>query len=319
MNYFGNNFKISIYGASHDEKMGVIIQGVKPGVKLDLNLIKEDLNKRRPKGLGETSRIEEDLFEVVTPLNNGLTTGDKIEIVLYNKNIKKSDYDNFVDHPRPGHADYVSRVKYGTTFSGGGIFSGRLTSLLVIAGAIAKMVLPFEFSHQIKQIGQNTDFIQLDSYLEKIKDDNDSVGGIIEVTVQKMIPGLGDPFFNKLDARIAYLLFNIPAVKGVFFGEDVLVNGSEYNDLIINVQGQTKTNNAGGINGGISNGNDLKVSVFFRPPSSIGKTQNTFNFKSKTIEPLTIKGRHDATFIKRAGIILENAIAIVLADYYLSR
>ncbi|MFA5560351.1 MAG: chorismate synthase [Acholeplasmataceae bacterium] len=324
MNHFGNKFRISFYGLSHDEEMGLIIEGVPAGLKLDRMKIEQDLLQRRPDKTGETSRKEQDLFKITTGLYQGYATGQAIHIVLANKDIKSDDYVQFKNHPRPGHADYVANLKYKGFQDprGGGIFSGRITALLVIAGSIAKMLVPFSFEHEVKQIGTLTDLGRQEDYLEQVKSKKDSVGGMVKVRISKMIAGLGDPFFNKLDSKIAQMLFSIPAIKGVYFGEDlndVFKNGSEYNDLIVDESGKTKTNHAGGIQGGISNGNDVNIQVYFRPPSSIGIEQQTFDFGSKTIKPLRIAGRHDTTFINRVGIVLENAVAIVLADFYLNR
>ncbi|VEU80351.1 chorismate synthase [Haploplasma axanthum] len=318
---YGNKFKITIYGASHEETMGLIIDGLKAGITINSELINNDLKKRMPTSIGTTPRIEKDEFMITNGLFNGITTGGPLHIVVPNENIISKDYSNLYKHPRPGHADFVAYKKYNgyNDYRGGGFFSGRLTTLLVIAGAIAKQLLPFSFNSKLIQVGNLKEMDKLDKYLETIKQEGDSVGGIVELRVEKMIDGLGDPYFNKLDAEISKLIITIPGVRGILFGDnfDVTSLGSINNDLIIDGQGKTKTNHSGGINGGISNGNDLVFKVYVKPTSSIRIPQKTFNFETKKIENLEIKGRHDTAFVRRIPIVLENVTAIVLANFYL--
>ncbi len=226
---------------------------------------------------------------------------------------------DFKKHPRPGHADFVAKVKYQgfNDYRGAGMFSGRLTAPLVIAGSIAKMMLPYKFSHQFIRAGKLVNMEDLDAYLTEIAKKGDSVGGIMEIRVTKVPVGLGEPFFNKLDAEIAKMMFSVPGVKGVEIGAGLLgteMLGSEFNDCYIDAKGTTKTNNSGGISGGISNGNELIVRVFIKPTPSIKKSQKTFSLTTSKLKELAIKGRHDVCFVRRIGIVLENTLAIVLAD-----
>lgn len=322
MNSFGNKFKITVYGASHEDSMGVIIDGVVPGIKINYSMIDEDLSRRRPKDVGTTKRVEEDIYIVKNGVFNGFTTGAPINIEIPNTNTRTKDYSNIIDHPRPSHADFVANIKYNgfNDYRGGGIFSGRLTACIVVAGSIAKMITPYIYESKIIKLGSEDDAMQYDEYLDNVLIKGDSVGGEIKLTIKNVPVGLGDPLFNKLDARLSYMLMNIPGIKAVSFGSKIskLVYGSKYNDQIINEEGKTKTNHAGGIVGGISNGNDIVINVSIKPTSSIGISQDTFNFKSKELKELKIKGRHDVAFVRRMPVILENACAIVLADYYLS-
>lgn len=322
MNTYGTIFRVSIYGESHGPAIGVIIDGLKPGLKIDLEAIIDDLSKRRPGGVGTTPRIEKDEFTILSGYFNGYSTGMPLHVMIENKNVKSEDYDNLKKHPRPGHADFVQQVKYDgyQDHRGGGHFSGRLTAALVVAGSIAKQMIPFHISSQIIQLGNVVDPNQFDELIQQIQKEKDSIGGVIEITASEMIVGLGEPFFEKLDAEIAKIMFSIPAVKGVEIGDGfhgVHLKGSEFNDLLIDQKGKSETNHSGGISGGISNGNDLIVKVMMKPASSIGKPQETYHFDHHGISSLAIQGRHDSVIIKRAGIVLESALAIVLADFYL--
>jgi len=322
MNSYGSLFKVTLYGESHQPTIGVVLDGIPAGIQINLDQIKADLELRKPKAIGTTPRKEEDLFQITSGLFNGKTTGSPIHVMIENKNTKSKDYTHLKNHPRPGHADYVSEIKYHgyQDYRGGGRFSGRLTAALVVAGSIAKMAIPFKISHKLIQVGSLKDMNKLDDYLKEIIRKKDSVGGILQLKVSNMIVGLGEPFFNKLNAELAKLLFSIPAVKGVEFGlgfKGVETLGSQYNDVMINENGQTKTNHQGGIAGGISNGNDLEINVFVKPTSSIQKVQETYHLKNKKIEPLDISGRHDVAIVRRVGIVLESMLAIGLLDQYL--
>jgi chorismate synthase len=322
MNQFGNRFRITLYGESHQANIGVVIDGMPPGISIDEAIIKEDLQKRNPNLVGTTPRKEKDEFVITSGVFNGKSTGSPIHVTIPNKDVKSKDYSHIVNHPRPGHSDFVAHKKYFgfNDYRGGGRFSGRLTAPLVVAGSIAKMFLPFTFTNRFKQIGTLKDMSKLDEYLTDIQAEGDSVGGIIALDVRGIPVGLGEPMFDKLESKIRQMLISIPAVKGVQFGlgfDGVTVKGSEFNDIIDDANGHTKTNNAGGISGGISNGNPLHVSVFIKPTSSIQKTQKTYSFKSESVSDLTIEGRHDVAIVRRAPIVLENALAIVLADFYL--
>ena len=322
MNSYGTLFKVTLYGESHQAAIGVIVDGVKPGTMIDETKIAADMELRKPKAIGTTPRKEDDQVIITSGVFNGIATGSPIHLMIENKNIKSKDYENLKTQPRPGHADFVANIKYQgfQDFRGGGRFSGRLTAPLVAAGSIAKMMLPFDFSHELIQIGTLKDMNLIDEYVNTIIQEGESVGGIVQLKVKNVNVGLGEPFFEKLDAEIAKMMFSIPAVKGVEFGigfEGVTLKGSSFNDIIIDQDGHTKTNHSGGITGGISNGNDIEFKVFVKPTSSIQKSQNTFNFESKEITELKIGGRHDVAIVRRIGIVLENALAIVMADAYL--
>lgn len=320
---YGKEFRITIYGSSHDSTIGLIIDGLKPGMKIDVERIMNDLTLRRPSEIGTTKRVELDSLEIKNGLKNGKTTGASLHIEIENKSIIKSDYDNLINHPRPNHADFVANYKYhgNNDYSGGGFFSGRMTSLFVVAGSIAKMILPYTFESKITQIGELTDISMIDEYLNKIKDENDSVGGIVKIRIKNVDIGLGDPIFNKMDAMISHLILTVPGTRGIIFGDDFDVSkkGSENNDLIISRSGETLTNHSGGIVGGITNGNDIVFNVYVKPTSSISKPQNTFNFKTNEVSELKIIGRHDVAFVRRIPIVLESVAAIVLADFYMKK
>lgn len=322
MNTFGELFRITLYGESHQPAIGVLIDGVLPGLLIDETRIKDDLKRRNPDAIGTTPRKEPDRFEITSGHVNHITTGSPLHFMIRNENIQSKDYTHLKEHPRPGHADYVASVKYHNhhDFRGGGRFSGRLTAPIVMAGSIAKMMVPYTFNHALVQAGTLTDMSQLDDYLSKVKAEGDSVGGIIEVTVTGLPVGLGEPMFEKVESKIGALLFSIPAVKGVEFGtgfSGITLKGSDFNDPIIDEQGTTKSNHSGGISGGITNSNPLVVRVFIKPTSSIQKAQSSFEKTTGEVKPLTVGGRHDVCIARRAGIVIENAVAICLADLML--
>ncbi len=322
MNNYGTLFRITLYGESHQSAIGVIVDGMPAGIDIDMQMIENDMKKRQPGAIGTTPRKEEDVVNILSGVFNGKSTGSPIHLMIENTNIKSQDYEHLKTHPRPGHADFVASKKYKGfhDYRGGGRFSGRLTAAIVAAGAVAKMVIPYKLSHELIQLGTLKNMRQIDEYLLKIAEQKDSVGGIIEVKAQGLPVGLGEPFFQKLDAEIAKMMFSIPSVKGVEFGlgfRGIDAMGSETNDLIIDQEGRTKTNRSGGVTGGISNGNDLVFRVMIKPTSSIGKPQETYDFNEGKVSELIIGGRHDVAIARRAGIVLENALAIVLADLYL--
>lgn len=320
MNKIGRLFQVNIFGESHGASVGVLVDGVPSGIKLSTQDFLSDLARRKSGKIGTTPRIEKDEVKILSGVFNDYTTGSPILLMFENTNTKSKDYSNLITHPRPSHSDYVANVKYNgfNDYRGGGSFSGRLTLGIVSAGVIAKKILEnVEVTSRITNLKGSSDESQFDSIIEEAVERHDSVGGVITVTAKNVLVGLGEPYFDSLESTISHLLFSIGGVKGVEFGigfEGKSLYGSEFNDCIIDANGTTKTNNSGGINGGISNGNDIVVKVFVKPTSSIGVPQQTYNFKNQQVEELVIEGRHDAAIILRAGVVLEACVAIALAD-----
>ncbi len=320
MNSFGRIFRITLFGTSHGRGVGVVIDGVPPGINLSEKDFEKDLERRKPLQKGTTPRKEPDIPQILSGVFNGITTGAPITVFFENKNVKSADYENFVYHPRPGHADFTSKIKYQgfNDYRGGGMFSGRMTVALVAAGVIAKKIIaPAEVSAKILEIGGKKNYVK---YLEQVMKEGDSLGGIVECQIKNVPPGLGEPFFDSVESYISHLIFSIPGIKAIEFGAGFKVakmKGSEYNDLIINKKGKTKTNNSGGISGGITNGNPIVFRVAVKPVSSIKKPQETYNFKTGRVEPLKIKGRHDVSIALRLPVIVESVAAIALADLLL--
>ena len=319
-NSFGNRFKIEIYGGSHTESLGVVISGVPAGIALAEADFEADLNRRRSGAKGTTPRREGDVPHIISGVADGRTTGEKLEIVFYNENTRSGDYDRLRLHPRPSHADLTARHKYGEEFDlrGGGIFSGRMTLLLVAAGVVAKKVTAAaRYTSRIVELGGCCDSAEFDAVVAAAQRDGDSVGGVIECCIEGAGRDLGEPFFDSVESVAAHLLFSVPAVKGVEFGSGfagVRLRGSERNDRIIDSNGTTATNHEGGINGGITNGNPIVVRVAIKPTPSIARPQDTFNFATQSVEPLTIGGRHDACIVLRAAVVVEAVMAIALAE-----
>lgn len=323
MNSFGRNFRISIFGESHGEFIGITIDGARAGITLGRADFEHDLARRQSGTAGTTSRSESDLPHIISGLYNNRTTGAPLTILFENANIRSSDYASLVAHPRPSHADWVAMKKWSgyNDPRGGGHFSGRLTLPLTAAGVVAKKMLPAEVEINAKIIeigGKTTNFEQV---IVAAAAAGDSVGGVIECRVTGLSVGLGSPFFDSVESLISHLLFSIPAVRGVEFGAGfaaAAMHGSEHNDPIIDSEGHTSTNNAGGVVGGLTNGEQIVLRVAIKPTSSIANSQQTFNFASQNIESLTIGGRHDTCIALRAAVVVEAAVAIALADLHLS-
>ena len=319
-NSFGQILRISIFGASHAESVGVILEGVPQGITLTPDIFTKDMERRRPQLTGETSRLEEDIPTIEGLDDEHRTTGESIKITIANNNRRSKDYSHLKRHPRPSHADLVQMRKYGEEYdiAGGGIASGRMTAPLVAAGVVAKEILKqAHFATHIIAIGGCTDSNKFNDIIAKAAREGDSVGGIIECRVTGATPLLGEPFFDSAESVIAHLLFSIPGVKGVEFGDGfagTAKRGSERNDIIVDASGTTLSNNEGGINGGITNGNDIVVRVAIKPTPSITKQQQSYNFEEGAITPLTIGGRHDACIARRAAVVVEAMVAIALAD-----
>ena len=326
MNSFGSLFRVHIYGESHGPGIGVLVDGVPAGLELNIDDFTLDLSKRKSGKLGTTPRKEDDIPKIISGVFNNFTTGAPINIFFENKNTDSKVYSDFKSHPRPGHADFAATSKYSgfNDIRGGGHFSGRLTLALVAAGVIAKKILKnVTFLSEIETIGTlSKDFFHknLENYLSQIREEGDSLGGTISLSIKNVPIGLGEPFFNSTESIISSMVFSIPGVKGIEFGAGFKGSeflGSKFNDCFIDKNGKTASNNNGGINGGITNGNDIFLKVAIKPTSSIFKSQDTFNFKNGNICSLKINGRHDVAFILRVPIVLENAVAIALADLYL--
>lgn len=321
MNSWGDRFRLSIWGESHGQQVGVSIDGVPAGIALSEEDFTADLERRRAGAAGTTPRKESDTPHIVSGVYNGFTTGSPLTIEFLNENTRSGDYRNLTTHPRPSHADWVAQQKWGgyNDPRGGGHFSGRITLGMVAAGVVAKKILGEEvtFSTDIIEIGGSRDKEQWDAIISSAQQSQDSVGGVVECRAQGVKAGLGEPFFDSVESLAAHLLFSVPAVKGVEFGagfEAARMRGSEHNDPIISADGTTATNHAGGIVGGITNGNEIVARIAVKPTASIAQPQQTLNLESGKVEELVIKGRHDVCITLRAAVVAEAALAIALAD-----
>jgi len=301
--------------------VGITIDGCPAGLSLSAEDLLPDLERRKGgKQKGTTPRQEEDFPIFKSGIFNGKTTGFPITILFENKNTRSEDYNKQRSIPRPGHADWVAHQKFGGNedYRGGGHFSARLTAGVVAAGAIAKKLMADMSIHaEVIEIAGEKD---LEKGLQKGIDAKDSVGGIIECRAKGLPVGLGEPYFDSIESVLSHILFAIPAVKGVEFGAGFAAAkmfGSEHNDAIENMEGKTRTNHAGGIVGGISNGNELVFRLAVKPTSSTPKEQNSLNWDTGKTEDFSIKGRHDLCVALRAPVIVEAVTALVLADFML--
>lgn len=350
---WGKKIKYSIFGESHGKAIGITIDGLPAGIKLDLQYIQEELERRAP-GRNEfsTPRKEIDSFEILSGYFNEHTTGTSLCAVIWNSDKHSRDYDKLKDVMRPGHADYSGNIKYCgfNDYRGGGHFSGRLTAPLVFAGAVAKQLLKTKgilIGSHIYSISNiydtafnlsNVDAEQINSLLKMsfpvlddkkasrmkniiltAKEESDSVGGIVEGVILNLPPGIGSPFFDSLESTLAHLLFSIPAVKGVEFGAGFSISemkGSEANDelYIENDKVRTYTNNNGGILGGITNGMPVIFRTAFKPTSSIGKKQRTVDISKMENTELEVVGRHDPCIVQRAVPVVEAVAAMAVLD-----
>jgi chorismate synthase len=317
MNSFGKSFRVSVLGESHGNCVGVLIDGCPAGVSLTPEEFEADLARRRAGAKGTTPRTEADIPILQTGVFNGFTTGAPLLILFPNANIRSGDYEELKRTPRPGHADFVAYEKFKgfQDYRGGGHFSGRLTVALTAAGVIAKKVIsPVTVSASLDEVHGSTD---IQREIELALGSGDSVGGIVSCTVSNVPTGLGEPFFDSVESLIAHGVFSIPAIKGVEFGAgfaSARMFGSECNDSIIDLSGATATNHAGGINGGITNGNQITFRVAVKPTSSIRKERSTVNLDSGERVALSVGGRHDACIALRVPPVLEGITAVVLAD-----
>ncbi len=321
MNSFGRLFRITIFGESHGESVGVNIDGCPAGLPLSADDFLADIERRKGgTQKGATPRQETDLPIFKSGLFNGKTTGAPITILFENNNTRSDDYAKQRSHPRPGHADFVASKKFGSNedYRGGGHFSGRLTVALVAAGVIAKKLLKeIKINAFITEIGGDTD---IERGLQRAIDAKDSVGGIVECKVKGLPIGLGEHFFDSAESLLAHAVFSIPAVRGVEFGTGFAAAkmfGKDHNDPIENMQGKTTTNHAGGVVGGYTNGNELVYRIAIKPTSSTPQDQVTLNWETQQMETFAVRGRHDLCIALRVPVVLEAVTAFVLADLML--
>ena len=355
---WGKNITVSIFGESHGVALGINIGGLPSGFSVDLEKIKKDMARRAP-GQSEltTSRKEPDEFEILSGFFEGKTTGSPLAIIIRNTNQRSKDYSVLKDVLRPGHADYSGKMRYSDNndYRGSGHFSGRITAPLVFAGSLAKQLLESKgifIGTHIKSMGniegrgltlkeinndllknlQNMDFPTLkDNNSELMKNAiveaksmEDSIGGIIEVAVNGVKAGIGNPFFDSIESRLSSMMFSVPAVKGIEFGagfDIAKMLGSEANDEIYLENGEikTETNNNGGIIGGISTGMPIVFRLAIKPPASIGKEQKTVNFATKEETKLKVEGRHDPCIVPRAMVVVEAAVALTILDFLMEK
>ena len=321
MNSFGQIFRVSIWGESHGPAVGVLIDGVPAGLSLSPEQFLADIERRKG-GLqkGTTPRQEEDLPIFKSGWFQGKTTGSPLLIEFENKNTRSTDYEKQKAIPRPGHADFVAHKKFGgyEDYRGGGHFSGRLTVALVAAGVIAKSVLKdISIQATIVEIAGES---SVEKGIEKAIAHKDSVGGIVECRVNGLPLGIGEPFFDSIESLLAHAVFSIPAIRGIEFGTGfaaATMFGSEHNDSLENLSGKTSTNHAGGVVGGISNGNELVFRVAVKPTSSTPKEQVSLNVETGALDTFSVKGRHDLCIALRVPVVLEAVTAMVLADLLL--
>ena len=351
-NTIGNNMSVTIFGESHGPFIGCVLDGLTPGMEINQDFIRHQLDLRRPSGNISTKRVEADEFQIVSGAFEGKTTGTSLCIIIPNSVQHSKDYSLMKDLARPGHADFTANCKYHgfQDYRGGGHFSGRVTAALVAAAGIVIPALNkkgiYIGSHvlslggiqdkkfsddenllsEIKAVNDKT-FAVLDesvkdkmiSKVESVAKEGDSVGGILETAVVGLPAGVGEPWFDSVESMISHALFSVPAIKGVQFGNAFELcnsNGSVYNDSFRMENGKvvTKTNNNGGINGGITNGMPVKFSCAVKPTPSIYKEQETINFNTNENADLQIEGRHDPAIIHRARVVVDSVTALVLYD-----
>ena len=320
MNSFGVLFRVTLFGESHGPAIGVIIDGCPPGITVKTEDFLPDLKRRQSGSRGTTKRQEPDLPEILSGVFDGVTTGAPVTLITRNSDKISTDYDEFKNIPRTGHADFAASVKHAgfADMRGSGHFSGRITWGLVAAGVLAKKINgTADINARLISAGGSVD-------IEKALSDaiaaNDTIGGIIECTVKNPPLAIGEPFFYSFESTVSHLIFSIPAIKGIEFGSgfaSAKMRGSEHNDPFLNSSGKTLTNNAGGINGGITNGNEIIFRLVVKPTSSTGLDQTTFNFKTGKMSTLKVKGRHDTCIALRMPVIVEAATAIAMADLML--
>ena len=348
-NVFGTNLTLTLFGESHGAAVGGVLDGLAPGIPVDRKAIEGKLALRRPQGAISTARVETDAFEIVSGVFENKTTGTPLCLLIRNENVKSGDYAATKDLPRPGHADYTAFVKYRgfADYRGGGHFSGRVTAALVALGAILQSALGkrgVRIGTHIARLAGISDrtfadydaditlladrpFPVLDggaaakmqAAIVKAKEEQDSVGGVLETVVTGLPAGVGEPWFDTLEGLLSHGLFSIPGVKGVEFGDGFAIadlRGSEANDAFVPANGgvATATNRNGGINGGISNGMPLLFRCAVKPTPSIAKTQKTVDLSTGDAAELSLVGRHDPAIVHRARAVVDAVTALVLAD-----
>jgi chorismate synthase len=320
LNSFGRIFRIHIFGESHGESVGFTIDGCPAGLTLSVEDFLVDIERRKGGTKGTTPRKEDDLPIFKSGIFNEKTTGAPITVLFENNNTRSTDYAKQRSFPRPGHADFVAAKKFGGNedYRGGGHFSGRLTVCVVAAGVIAKKLLKeIKVSANILEIGGEPD---IEKGLQKAIDAKDSVGGIVECRVSGLPVGVGEPFFDSVESVISHAVFAIPAVRGIEFGSGFAAArmfGSVHNDAIEDLSGKTVSNHAGGVVGGITNGNELVFRIAIKPTSSTPKEQQTLNWETGQIGTFSVKGRHDLCIALRVPVVLEAVTAFVLVDLLL--
>ncbi len=349
-NTFGTIFRVTTFGESHGEGIGVVIDGCPSNLQLDLDFIQQQLNKRKPgQSALTTSRKESDAFEILSGLFDGRTTGAPLSFFIRNENQKSTDYDHLKEAYRPSHADFTYEQKYGVRdYRGGGRSSARETAARVIAGAVAQQLLKqvgINFHTYVSQVGaikcsthpSELDFSlientpvrcpdqataqQMIQLIEEVRNAGDTIGGTITCVIKNTPVGLGEPVFDKLHADLAKAMHSINAAHGFDYGagfDAIAMRGSQLNDQFVNKENtiSTASNNSGGIQGGISNGADIFFRVLFKPVATLMQTQETVNKNKETIS-LEGKGRHDPCVLPRAVPIVEAMAAIVIADHWL--
>ena len=331
-NTLGNNLTVTLFGESHGEAIGAVIDGITPGLEVNIDFIEEMLSRRRPRGIISTPRSEKDDFKILSGVFEGKTTGTPICIVIENSDTKSKDYADTRFLARPSHADFTANIKYNgfEDYRGGGHFSGRITAGLVAVGGILIPALEnkgIKIETKIKRIGNvcGDDFNEeMIAEITSAKENGDSVGGILETVIFGLPKGVGEPWFDTAEGMLSHALFSIPAVKGVEFGLGFgfgSMLGSDANDSFEMDNGEivTKTNNSGGINGGITNGMPIVFRTAFRPTPTISKPQDTVNFETKENAVLKAKGRHDPCIVHRARVVQDSVTAIVIADMLITR
>ena len=320
MNIFGKLLRIEIFGESHGPVVGVMVDGCPAGIEIMPEDFAADLGRRKGGRPGTTARVETDEPRLLSGVRGGRTTGAPLLILFDNADVRSEDYKAVETLARPGHADFTARRKFGgfADDRGGGHFSGRLTAGIVAAGVVAKKIIrPVSIGSAILSCGGSTD---IEKTVAAAAADRDSVGGVVECTVQSLPVGLGEPFFDSFESTLSHLVFSIPGIKGIEIGDGfhgAAARGSEFNDVLVDASGRTRTNHAGGINGGLTNGNDLVFRVAVRPTPTIGREQETIDLETGRPAVLAAGGRHDVCFALRLPVILEAAAALVVADFQL--